>query len=176
MVTALLVLVALVGAAAWPQASPRLGPARPWVRRLAVPVAVAGLALAAALAAASWPRGGADPRAVVPAAVAAAVLAGGPWASAVLEAVRRGQRLDATAQGLVLRGGAAIGALERAAVAATLLAGWPEGLAVVLAVKGLGRYDELRTSADAAERFIVGTFASTLWAAACAGTAALATG
>ena len=53
--------------------------------------------------------------------------------------------------------------LERAAVAGTLLAGWPEGLAVVLAVKGLGRYAELRAPA-AAERFIVGTLASALWA------------
>ena len=69
-------------------------------------------------------------------------------------------------------GGAWIGALERAAVAGTLLAGWPEGLAVVLAVKGLGRYAELRAPA-AAERFIVGTLASGLWAVACVGIAFL---
>ena len=61
-----------------------------------------------------------------------------------------------------------VAVLERAALTGTLLAGWPEGLAVVLAVKGLGRFDELRTPA-AAERFIVGTLASALWAAACAG-------
>lgn len=76
--------------------------------------------------------------------------------------------------GAVLRGGAWIGALERAAIYATLLAGWPEGLAVVLAVKGLGRYPELRAAEDgvrtgAAERFIIGTLASVLWACACAG-------
>jgi hypothetical protein len=72
----------------------------------------------------------------------------------------------------ILRGGAWIGALERAAIAGTLLAGWPEGLAVVLAVKGLGRYAELRAPA-AAERFIVGTLASGLWAVACVGIAVL---
>ncbi len=72
----------------------------------------------------------------------------------------------------VLRGGAWIGALERAAVAGTLFAGWPQGLAVVLAVKGLGRYAQLKAPA-AAERFIIGTLASVLWAAACVGVALL---
>jgi hypothetical protein len=74
----------------------------------------------------------------------------------------------------VLTGGAWIGALERIAVTTTLLARWPEGLALILAVKGLGRYPELRGAGQAdqpgtAERFIIGTFASALWAAACAG-------
>ena len=57
----------------------------------------------------------------------------------------------------------------------TLIAGWGPGLAIVLAVKGLGRYPELRNQEDtgAAERFIIGTFASVLWAAACAGLAVL---
>lgn len=67
-----------------------------------------------------------------------------------------------------LRGGAWIGALERIAIVVTLLTGWPEGLAVILAVKGLGRYPELRRPA-AAERFIVGTLASALWAVAAVG-------
>ncbi|SEF16854.1 hypothetical protein [Jiangella alba] len=67
-----------------------------------------------------------------------------------------------------LRGGTSIGALERVAVAVTLLAGWPEGLALVLGVKGLGRYPELRRPA-AAERFIIGTLASVLWAVAAVG-------
>jgi hypothetical protein len=47
----------------------------------------------------------------------------------------------------------------------------------VLALKGLGRYSELRgqpgdaaASGGVAERFIIGTFASVLWACACAGT------
>ncbi|WP_309079755.1 hypothetical protein [Zhihengliuella sp.] len=68
----------------------------------------------------------------------------------------------------ILQGGLWIGLLERVAIAATLWAGWPEGLAVVLAVKGLGRFAELKDHA-AAERFILGTFASVLWAAGCYG-------
>jgi hypothetical protein len=77
--------------------------------------------------------------------------------------------------GDVLRGGAWIGALERLAVYAALVAGWGPGLAIVLAVKGLGRYPELRNQEDtgAAERFIIGTFTSVLWAVACAGLATL---
>jgi hypothetical protein len=79
--------------------------------------------------------------------------------------------------GTVLRGGAWVGYLERAAISATLLAGWPEGMALVLAVKGVGRYPELTGPASvethAPETFIIGTLASVLWAAACAGAAAL---
>jgi hypothetical protein len=77
----------------------------------------------------------------------------------------------------VLRGGAWVGYLERAAISATLLAGWPEGMALTLAVKGVGRYPELRgpdsVETHAPETFIIGTLASVLWAAACAGTAQL---
>jgi hypothetical protein len=78
--------------------------------------------------------------------------------------------------GEVLRGGAWIGALERLAVYVALVAGWGPGLAIVLAVKGLGRYPELRSQEDsgAAERFIIGTFTSVLWAVACVGLAVLA--
>jgi hypothetical protein len=65
-----------------------------------------------------------------------------------------------------------IGALERAAVASCLLAGFGEGVAIVLAVKGLGRYPELRAP-GAAERFIIGTFMSLLWAGGAAGVASL---
>jgi hypothetical protein len=104
------------------------------------------------------------------AGVLAAVAGGGPVATAILQAA------DPAAVGVaggpqdpeILRGGAWIGAMERAAIAGTLLVNWPEGLAVVLAVKGLGRYAELRAPA-AAERFIVGTLASGLWAVACVG-------
>ncbi|MCE1173741.1 MAG: hypothetical protein LWW77_03930 [Propionibacteriales bacterium] len=79
-------------------------------------------------------------------------------------------RLQAAAA--LLRGGHWIGLLERLAIFATLLAGFGEGIAVVLAVKSLARYPELRaTTSGAAERFIIGTFASTLFAAACAGLA-----
>ena len=111
------------------------------------------------------------------AAVLAAVLGGGPVATAVLRFA------DPAATGVaggpqdpdILRGGTWIGFLERAAVGATLLAGSAEGLVVVLAVKGLGRYAELRAPA-AAERFIIGTLASALWAAACVGVAILLRG
>jgi hypothetical protein len=108
------------------------------------------------------------------AAVLAAVAGGGPVATAVLHAADPGAAgvIGGPQDPEILRGGAWIGALERAAIAGTLLADWPEGLAVVLAVKGLGRYAELRAPA-AAERFIVGTLASGLWAVACVGIAVL---
>lgn len=72
-----------------------------------------------------------------------------------------------------LRGGAWIGALERVAIYAGLVASWPEAIAIVLAVKGLGRYPELRSgeTSAVAERFIIGTFMSVLWACGCAGLA-----
>jgi hypothetical protein len=73
----------------------------------------------------------------------------------------------------VLRGGATIGYLERVAVAASLLAGYPEGLAVVVAIKGVGRFTEL-SEPETRERFIIGTFASLVWASAGAAIALLA--
>lgn len=135
---------------------------------------VAPLALAAVLAWAARPVSGGPLQAAALLAVAAAVTAGGPVATAVL---RSADPTSASVTGGpgdpdVLRGGAWIGALERVAVAASLLAGWPEGLAVVLAVKGLGRFAELRAPA-AAERFILGTLASALWAVACVGVVVL---
>ncbi|MCU1447580.1 hypothetical protein [Cryobacterium sp.] len=66
----------------------------------------------------------------------------------------------------VLRGGLTIGVLERLAVAGAILAGFPEALAVVVAIKGVGRFTELASS-EARERFIIGTFASLIWACAC---------
>ncbi|WP_037181310.1 hypothetical protein [Rhodococcoides fascians] len=77
-----------------------------------------------------------------------------------------------------LHGGRTIGILERTAVAASILSGWPEGIAIVLAVKGLARYPELRASepsaqspaaTSASEQFIIGTFASVMWAVAVCG-------
>ena len=113
----------------------------------------------------------------------AAVLGGGPVTARLFTLVDR-QRDDGPppgtqGAGAVLRGGTWIGVLERAAIYASLVAGWPEGIAVVLAVKGLGRYPELRAAEDgvrtgAAERFIIGTFASVLWAGACAAVVVLA--
>ena len=71
-----------------------------------------------------------------------------------------------------LQGGRWIGRLERLAVYAAILASFSGGIAVVLAVKALARYPELRaTTSGAAERFIIGTFASVLFASACAGLA-----
>jgi hypothetical protein len=142
--------------------------------------AVVLAALLAVAGAAAWAAEGASDGVVEGAAVAAvlaAVLAGGPVATAVLRAA------DPAATGVpggpqdpdVLRGGTWIGFLERAAVGAAVLAGSAEGLVVVAAVKGLGRYAELRAPA-AAERFIIGTLASALWAAACVGVAILLRG
>ena len=107
---------------------------------------------------------------------ALAVCGGHLVSRAVLEVVDADGQL---ALDSLLPGGSWIGALERLAVFASLLAGMPEGVAVVLAVKGLGRYPELKVDQMAradgrvdrsavGERFIIGTFVSVLWAAACA--------
>ncbi|MEV7647703.1 hypothetical protein [Arthrobacter sp. NPDC089319] len=107
--------------------------------------------------------------------VAAAAIGGGPATVTILRLSFNASHPDNHSdpeESPVLRGGAWIGVLERTAIASTLLADWPEGLAVVLAVKGLGRYSELGQS-GAAERFILGTFASVLWAAAATGIAVL---
>ena len=68
------------------------------------------------------------------------------------------------APGSVLRGGLVIGVLERLAVAASVLAAEPVAIAYVVAIKGLGRYAELKDTPAAAERFIIGTLTSMLWA------------
>jgi hypothetical protein len=103
-----------------------------------------------------------------------AVAGGGLVTTQVFAFVEDRERVQQA--GAVLRGGAWIGALERLAVYIALVAGWAPGLAIVLAVKGLGRYPELRNQEDTAvaERFIIGTFTSVLWAVACAGVAVLA--
>ena len=103
-----------------------------------------------------------------------AVAGGGQVTTWVFSFIDGGERVRQAGQ--VLRGGAWIGALERLAVFVTLVAGWGPGLAIVLAVKGLGRYPELRSDEDTgvAERFIIGTFTSVLWAAGCAGLALFA--
>jgi hypothetical protein len=168
-IVAVVVLVSLTaaGGAALTALGERVRP--PWT------AAVLGVALglAAVLAWAADPAGDGVGQATTLLAVLAAVTGGGPVATAVL---RSADPTSASAGGPgdpeVLRGGAWIGALERTAVAATLLAGWPEGLAVLLAVKGLGRFAELRAPA-AAERFILGTLASALWAVACVGVVVL---
>lgn len=65
----------------------------------------------------------------------------------------------------VLRGGLVIGVLERLAVTVAILGGQPVAIAYVVAVKALGRYAELKETPAAAERFIIGTLTSMLWAA-----------
>jgi hypothetical protein len=65
----------------------------------------------------------------------------------------------------VLRGGLVIGVLERLAVATAILTSEPVAIAYVVAIKGLGRYAELKETPAAAERFIIGTLTSMLWAA-----------
>jgi hypothetical protein len=64
----------------------------------------------------------------------------------------------------ILRGGAIIGVLERFAVCLAILAGQPVAIAYVVAIKGLGRFAELKATPVAAERFIIGTLTSLLWA------------
>ena len=65
----------------------------------------------------------------------------------------------------ILRGGAIIGVLERLGVCLAILAGQPVAIAYIVAIKGLGRFAELKETPVAAERFIIGTLASMLWAA-----------
>ena len=115
---------------------------------------------------------------VIVACFALAVPAGTPAVRTLLRRVeRRQQAQEAGVPGLLLAekelaGGYWIGLLERAALFACVLAGFPAGIAVVLGVKSIGRYPELRTpTGRKGELFIIGTFASMLWAAAFAGLA-----
>ncbi len=146
-------------------------------------VAITGLLLVLAAGLALWDRAGAPDTRSLAVALAAllAVAGGGPLTMSVLRLVdgdRPSSDPDSVeGAGRTLQGGVWIGVLERVAVYATLVAGWPEGLAVVLALKGVARYPEIRGSETVgaqhgvAERFIIGTFVSVLWAAACAGIA-----
>lgn len=97
-----------------------------------------------------------------------AVLGGGTVTAAVLRLADEAENGSVDAARKILRGGAWIGAMERAAIFGSLAAGWPEGVAVVLALKGLGRFSELSQHQNVAERFLIGSFASVLWAAGCA--------
>ncbi|MFE0747911.1 hypothetical protein [Gordonia sp. NPDC058843] len=154
-------------------------------------------AVAAVLAATAGPATGFLASAVPVVAALAAVTGGGPVVRTVLVAGGVGARPDpgpdagdpgddsnapdtpenpapdpnrptGTTETGPLRGGRVIGYLERLAVVSTLMAGWPEGLAIILAVKSLARYPELRAP-HAAEQFIMGTFASVMWAVGMAG-------
>jgi hypothetical protein len=144
-------------------------------RRAGRAAATAALLLLGATLLVAW---GGDPheeldKVVTVLAGVLAVVGGGVVTTQVFSFVEDPDRVRGA--GAVLRGGAWIGALERLAVYAALVAGWAPGLALVLAVKGLGRYPELRNQEDTgvAERFIIGTFTSVLWAVGCAGVALL---
>jgi hypothetical protein len=148
------------------------------------PVSAAALAAAAVVAAVAdeLSAGRVEMTILVAVTGLLAVAGGGPLTTRIFAVVDHGQPAsdsisDAGAAGAILKGGAWIGALERMAVFAGLAAGFPEGVAVVLALKGVGRFPDLRGDAAAGgattERFIIGTFTSVLWAAACAGLVAL---
>lgn len=103
---------------------------------------------------------------------------GGTWpVRKLLDRIGRPRPTTGTVPGLALAerelpGGLWLGLLERAGLYACVLAGFPAGIAVVLGVKSIGRYPELRTpTGSKGELFIIGTFASMLWAAAFAGLA-----
>lgn len=171
----------------------------PWLGAVVVTGLIVPLAVAGLLALGAGPVSGAAAVPAVAALLVAAAAGGSPMATGVLrladpaaaraaegmelhpgtsplrlgatptDARRTGELAPATlsAPGL-LRGGATLGLLERLATFGTLALGSPEGIAVVLAVKGLGRFGELKVPA-APERFMIGTFASVLWAGACWG-------
>jgi hypothetical protein len=153
----------------------------PYGRAVWPPVSATALAAAAVIASVSDELSAGRVQVTVLVAVAGllAVAGGGPLTARVFAVVDHGQpAVDSISDaGAILKGGAWIGALERLAVFAGLAAGFPEGVAVVLALKGVGRFPDLRGEGAAGgattERFIIGTFTSVLWAAACAGMVAL---
>lgn len=100
--------------------------------------------------------------------VALATAGGGPLVSFIFTVIVLNEKKHGKkGNPQVLRGGTTIGYLERFAVVGAVLVGQPAAIAIIVAVKGLGRFTEL-DSAAARERFIVGTLASLIWAAACA--------
>jgi hypothetical protein len=153
----------------------------PYGRSVWPPVSMAALAAAAVLAAVTDELSADRVEVTILVALCGllAVAGGGPLTIRIFAIVDSGQpAVDSISDaGAILKGGAWIGALERLAVFAGLAAGFPEGVAIVLALKGVGRFPDLRgdtaTGGAATERFIIGTFASVLWAAACAGLVSL---
>ncbi|MDX6371967.1 MAG: hypothetical protein QOD98_955 [Nocardioidaceae bacterium] len=153
----------------------------PYGRSVWPPVSMTALAAAAVVAALADELSADRVEMTLLVAVAGllAVAGGGPLTTRIFAIVDSGQpAVDSiTNAGAILKGGAWIGALERLAVFAGLAAGFPEGVAVVLALKGVGRFPDLRGDSAAGgattERFIIGTFTSVLWAAACVGVVAL---
>ncbi|MFT4200928.1 hypothetical protein [Gordonia sp. (in: high G+C Gram-positive bacteria)] len=175
--TAILAAAVLFGLAGVPVRARLVGdPARSDtdLRRFdaAMAVALAALLAGAAIAAASSTAlTGSRLAAAHVVAVTAAVATGGYFVRAVLATggiPTRSENFDDPDGEPPLRGGRVIGVLERTAIAVSLLAGWPAGIAVILGVKGLARFPQLREH-HASEQFIIGTFASVLWACAAAG-------
>lgn len=143
---------------------------------LTVTVLGAGLGAVAFLASVAPPLNGRWIWLSTAVALAAAVLMGGAVTRCLLALADASSRSPTRrVSRTVLQGGAWIGALERLALAAVLLLAWPEGVAVIVAVKSLARFPEIRAGqgTGAAERFLIGTFASLGSAAACAGVAVI---
>ena len=108
------------------------------------------------------------------------IIGGSPLTMFVLALASSGAEADAGSHGgiliakegsrtrrEVLRGGAVVGYLERAAIVGAVAIGHLEVVAAIIAIKGLGRFSEL-DSAEARERFIIGTLTSMIWAGTCA--------
>lgn len=175
-VTILLAAVVVVALAAMPRRSSMAGDAAisdsTVVRYdLAIAVVLAVLLIAAGVVAAAVRASGAVVLVGQVMAVLAAAVSGG-YAVRVVLALggipTRSENYDDPETEPLLRGGRVIGALERIAVAISLLLAWPAGIAVILGIKGLARFPQLREH-HASEQFILGTFASVLWACAAAG-------
>ncbi|MDI9913822.1 hypothetical protein [Rhodococcus sp. IEGM 1379] len=168
-----LALIALAMAAAAPAVAavlPKLGGGHIQIPEWAsATVSLPALGVAALAAARTMPVTGFALGATLVLCVLAAATAGAPIVLATFKIARRQPDGSPAPNAGPLRGGRVIGVLERVAVAVSILAGWPEGIAIVLAVKGLARYPELREP-HASEQFIIGTFASVLWAIAVCGT------
>ncbi len=157
LLTALVVLTALT-VSAWLGA-----PLTAWILRVAQratePVPPVGTGSSSSEEAASGPGASTEPKAATEGSQIAGPAAADPGAT-----TQSGP--DGTLARGALRGGRWIGVLERIAVTGTILAGFPAGIAVVVAVKGLGRFPELKENPSASERFVIGSLASLVWAAA----------
>lgn len=168
-----LALIALAVAAAAPliaAALPKLSGGHVQIPEwVSATVALPALGVAALAASRTTPVTGFALGATLVLCVLASATAGAPVVLATFKVARRQPDGSPAPNAGPLRGGRVIGVLERIAVAVSILAGWPEGIAIVLAVKGLARYPELREP-HASEQFIIGTFASVLWAIAVCGT------
>lgn len=110
--------------------------------------------------------------AIAIAAVVVTVVAGYWFTVGILAAASRGAARRNEGSGPsskkareALRGGRWIGYLERTGITLAIILGEPSGIALIIAIKGLGRFAELKGNPDASERFVIGTFASTIFAA-----------